>query len=58
MEFISPNGRPRSLIRGEAESVVTAIFEEMTEALKRGEAVELPFGKFEVKPRHRPALRG
>jgi len=36
---------------------VKAVFEEMTEALNRGETVELPFGKFEVKQHKRPPLR-
>jgi nucleoid DNA-binding protein len=49
---------PEELSRSEAEGVVKAVFEEMTEALKRGETVELPFGKFEVKQHNRPPVRG
>ena len=66
MKAISPNRRgvdksawdPRELSRGEAESVVKAVFEEITEALNRDETVKLPFGKFEVKKHNRPPLRG
>ena len=66
VKAISPNRRgrdksawhPKELSRGEAESVVKAVFEEITEALNRGETVKLPFGKFEVKKHNRPPLRG
>jgi nucleoid DNA-binding protein len=66
VKAISPNRRgvdksawnPKELSRSEAESVVKAVFEEITDALNRGETVKLPFGKFEVKKHNRPPLRG
>ena len=66
VKAISPNRRgvdksawnPKELSRGEAESVVKAVFEEITEALNRVETVKLPFGTFEVKQHNRPPLRG
>jgi nucleoid DNA-binding protein len=66
VKAISPNRRgveksawnPKQLSRVEAESVVKAVFEEITGALKRGEIVKLPFGKFEVKKHTRPPVRG
>ena len=66
MKAISPNRRgvdksawnPQELSRGEAESVVKAVFEEIADALNRGETVKLPVGKFEVKQHNRPPLRG
>jgi nucleoid DNA-binding protein len=66
VKAICPNRRgvdksawnPKELSRSEAESVVKAVFEEITDALNRGETVKLPFGKFEVKKHNRPPLRG
>ena len=65
MKAISPNRRgvvksawnPKELSRGEVESVVKAVFEEITGALKRGETVKLPVGNFEVKKHNRPPVR-
>ena len=49
---------PKELSRGEAESVVKTVFEEITDALNRGETVKSPVGKFEVKQHNRPPARG
>ena len=42
----------------EAASVVTSIFESIKEALRSGEEVNLPIGKFKVVAHNRPPLRG
>jgi nucleoid DNA-binding protein len=49
---------PKELSRVEAESVVKSVFDEIAEALRRGEKVTLPIGTFEVKEHTRPPLRG
>ena len=66
MKAISPNRsgveksawNPKELSRVEAESVVKSVFDEIAEALRRGEKVTLPIGTFEVKEHTRPPLRG
>ena len=63
VKAISPNRNgvdklawnPHELTRSEAEGVVNAVFDTITEALWEGKKVELPFGKFEVK--RRPARK-
>jgi nucleoid DNA-binding protein len=49
---------PEELSRPEAERVVSAVFDSITEALRKGEKVSLPFGTFEGLDHTRPPLRG
>jgi Bacterial DNA-binding protein len=42
----------------QAEEVVNVVFDTITEALRKGETVSLPFGTFEVFDHSRPPLRG
>jgi nucleoid DNA-binding protein len=47
----------RTLTFREARQVVDAIWESIKEALKRGDTVETPIGRFEVKERPEPKTR-
>jgi nucleoid DNA-binding protein len=48
----------QKLTRAEARSVVTGCLDLMTEALRRGEVVEMPFGRLEVAEHNRKPVRG
>ena len=48
---------PNELSRPRAEAAVNAIFDSIAAALKKGEKVTLPIGKFEVLDQPRPPMR-
>jgi nucleoid DNA-binding protein len=48
---------PDELTHREAEAVVTEVFGSISEALRNGETVKLPFGTFEVVDQPRAPLR-
>lgn len=50
-ELIAAIAHKASLSIGRSEQVVTCVFEAMTEALRRGESIELRgFGSFTIRP--------
>ena len=48
----------QKLTRAEARRLVTGFFDLMVEALRRGELVEMPFGRLEVAEHVRKPVRG
>jgi nucleoid DNA-binding protein len=48
----------QKLTRAESRRLVTGFFDLMAEALRRGEEVEMPFGRLEVAEHSRKPVRG